>query len=188
MTGVAAFEDGVEVSTPRDHVDGAVAVVAAGAWAPRVLARLGVRVPILAGKGYSFEVRPRAPVRRPIHLSAAHVMATPFDGRLRLAGTVEFDGTPDAFHPARIDAIVRAAEGFLDVDLTTRDAGWVGPRPMTPDGLPYLGRVPGHDRVVVAAGHNMLGLTLAPVSGRVVAGLVMDDDPGVDLAPFAIGR
>ncbi|HYJ61931.1 MAG TPA: FAD-dependent oxidoreductase [Actinomycetota bacterium] len=188
VTGVAAFEDGVEVSTTRDRVDGAVAVVAAGAWTPRVLARLGVRLPILAGKGYSFEVRPRAPVHRPIHLSAAHVMATPFDGRLRLAGTVEFDGMPDAFHPARIDAIVRAAEGFLDVDLTTRDAGWVGPRPMTPDGLPYLGRVPGHDRVVVAAGHNMLGLTLAPVTGRIVAGLVVDDDPGVDLAPFAVGR
>ena len=59
---------------------------------------------------------------------------------------------------------------------------------MTPDGLPYLGRVPGRERVVVAAGHNMLGVTLAPVTGRVIAGLISADDPGVDLAPFALDR
>ena len=188
VTGIAAFEDGVEVATASGRVDGSDVVVAAGAWTPGLLGRLGVRLPILAGKGYSFDVRPREPVRRPIHLSAAHVMATPFDGRLRLAGTVEFDGSYDRFHGARIEAIVRAAEGFLDVDLTRREAGWVGPRPMTPDGLPYLGRVPGRERVVVAAGHNMLGVTLAPVTGRVIAGLISADDPGVDLAPFALDR
>jgi len=72
------------------------------------------------------------------------------------------------------------------VDARTEE--WVGPRPMTPDGLPYIGALPGHPGVVVAAGHNMLGVTLAAATGRVVAGLVSAGDPGIDLAPFSPAR
>jgi len=187
-TSIAAFDDGVEVETAAGRHDGACAVVATGAWTPSLLERLGVRLPIRPGKGYSFAVRPSSNARRAVHLSTAHVMAAPMEDRLRIAGTMEFDGTMDRFNPGRIQTIVRAAQPFLDVDLGARDEEWVGPRPMTPDGLPYIGPVPGHERVIVAAGHNMLGLTLAPVTGRVVAGLVTADDPGIDLTPFAVGR
>jgi D-amino-acid dehydrogenase len=101
---------------------------------------------------------------------------------------MEFDGT-DRFNAARLGAIVRAITPLLTgVDPSARTEEWVGARPMTPDGLPFLGRSPGHERVVVAAGHNMLGLTLAPVTGRAIAGLVIDDHPGVDLRPFAPDR
>jgi D-amino-acid dehydrogenase len=115
-------------------------------------------------------------------------MATPMGERLRVAGTVEFDGTADRFNPRRIDAIVRAAAPLLHADLGRRADEWVGPRPITPDGLPFLGAVPGHERVLVAAGHNMLGVTLAPITGRTIARLVVTGDAGVELAPFSPAR
>ena len=188
VRAIAAFDDGVEVETKYGRIDAAIAVVAAGVWTKDLVAPLGARLEMRPGKGYSFAVRPVVNARRSLHLSTAHVMASPMGERLRIAGTMEFDGTTDRFNPKRIDAIVRATQPFLDVDLSARGEEWAGPRPMTPDGLPYLGRIPGHERVVVAAGHNMLGLTLAPVTGRVVAGLVTADDPGIDLTPFAIDR
>jgi D-amino-acid dehydrogenase len=187
-TRISSFDDGVEVEGAAGRVDADVAVVAAGAWTPALLAPLGVKLPIRPGKGYSFAIRPEPLPVRPMHLGGAHVMAAPMGDRLRIAGTMEFDGTMDRFHAGRIAAIVRAARPYLRVDLDARTEEWVGPRPMTPDGLPYLGPVPGHDRVIVAAGHNMLGLTLAPVTGRAVARLLATGDAGLDLAPFSPGR
>ncbi|HEX6844895.1 MAG TPA: FAD-dependent oxidoreductase [Actinomycetota bacterium] len=185
---IEAFDDGVEVETVAGRFDGATAVVAAGVWTRELLVPLGLRLPIHPGKGYSFAVRPSPVPRRAMHLSDAHVMAAPMGERLRVAGTMEFDGTTDRFNPRRIEAIVRAAGLFLDVDLAARSEEWVGPRPITPDGLPFLGPVPDRPRVVVAAGHNMLGLTLAPVTGRAIAGLVTAGDPGIDVTPFAPDR
>jgi D-amino-acid dehydrogenase len=185
---IASFDDGVEVETAAGRFDGTTVVVAAGVWTRDLIAPLGLSLPIYPGKGYSFAVRPPVQARRMIDLSDAHVMAAPLDGRLRIAGTMEFDGTTDRFNPRRIDAIVRGAQPFLDVDLAAREEEWVAARPVTPDGLPFLGSVPGHERVIVAAGHNMLGLTLAPVTGTVIAGLVTAGDPGIDLAPFAPAR
>jgi D-amino-acid dehydrogenase len=102
---------------------------------------------------------------------------------------MEFDGTTDRFHPERIEAIVRRLEPLLrDVDLTHRTEEWMGPRPMTPDGLPILGSLATHPRVVLATGHNMLGITLGPVTGAVIADLLCGDGPGIDLAPFAPDR
>jgi D-amino-acid dehydrogenase len=185
---IQAFDDGVEVETAAGRFDAATAVVAAGVWTRDLVAPLGVRLPILPGKGYSFAVRSAPQARRAMHLSDAHVMAVPMGERLRVAGTMEFDGSVDRFHARRIEAIARATAPFLDVDLGARAEEWVGPRPITPDGLPFLGVVPGHARVVVAAGHNMIGLTLAPVTGRAIAGLVTAGDAGIDLAPFALDR
>jgi D-amino-acid dehydrogenase len=188
VTAVRETGEGVAVDTASGTVEGATAVVAAGVWTRDLIAPLGVRLPLFAGKGYSFAVRPDRVPERVLYVHDAHVMATPMGDRLRVAGTMEFDGSKDRFNPARIEAIVRRMQPLVSVDLGGRVQEWVGPRPMTPDGLPFLGPVPGHERVVVAAGHNMLGLTLAPVTGRVIAGLVAEGDPGMDLQPFSLSR
>lgn len=84
---------------------------------------------------------------------------------------------------------MRGLTPFLrDVDLSARTEEWVGPRPMTPDGLPVLRPLAAHPRVVLATGHNMLGVTLGPITGQVIAGLVCDGDRQLDLAPFAPER
>ncbi|MGZ8567512.1 MAG: NAD(P)/FAD-dependent oxidoreductase [Actinomycetota bacterium] len=191
VAGLRSTRSGVTVGTTTGAEFAAEhAVAAAGVWTKDLVAPLGLRLPLLPGKGYTFALRPDPVPARVLYLPSAHVMLTPMGDRLRVAGTMEFDGTTDRFNPRRIDAIVRAIEPFLraDLDLRERSEAWVGPRPTTPDGLPFLGRVPGHGRVVVAAGHNMLGLTLAAITGRVIAELVTSGEPGLDLTPFRPDR
>jgi D-amino-acid dehydrogenase len=179
----------VEVQTGAGLFHGATAVLAAGAWTADLASGLGLRMPLLPGKGYSFALRPARMPERPLFLADVHVVATPMGERLRVAGTMEFDGTTDRFNRRRVDAIVRGVRELLPaLDLGARTEEWVGPRPMTPDGLPLIGRLPTHPRVVIASGHNMLGVTLGPVTGRVVAAIVAGADAGIDLAAFAPDR
>lgn len=188
VSAVHDLGDAVEVDTPDQAVAGAVVVLAAGVWTRDLVAPLGVKLQLQAGKGYSFALHPARMPTRLLELPDAHVVAAPLGDRLRVAGTMEFDGT-DRFRPERIQAIVRRLGPlFRDVDLTHRTEEWMGPRPMTPDGLPILGPLAAHPRVVLATGHNMLGVTLGPVTGAVIADLVCGDGPGIDLSPFAPGR
>jgi len=179
----------VVVEGSLGRFEGEAVVVAAGAWSRELCRALGTRLSMQPGKGYSFSVRPRSVPRRVLNFPDAHVIATPMGERLRFAGTMEFDGTYDRFDRRRIEAIVRGVSPYLrGIDWAERSEEWVGPRPMTPDGLPYIGLLPGRSRVFVAAGHNMLGVTLAPPTGKVVADLVLSGDPGIDLAPFSPSR
>ena len=140
VSAVHDLGDGVEVDTPGDTVAGAVVVLAAGVWTRDLVAPLGVKLQLQAGKGYSFAVQPKRMPERLLELPDAYVVAAPLGDRLRIAGTMEFDGTTDRFHPQRIQAIVRRLGPMLrDVDLSRRTEEWMGPRPMTPDGLPILG-------------------------------------------------
>jgi D-amino-acid dehydrogenase len=184
-------EDGgrVVVESSLGRFEGEAVVVTAGAWSRELCRALGTRLSMQPGKGYSFSVRPRSVPRRVLNFPDAHVIATPMGERLRFAGTMEFDGTYDRFDRRRIEAIVRGVSPYLrGIDWADRSEEWVGPRPMTPDGLPYIGLLPGRSRVFVAAGHNMLGVTLAPPTGKVVADLVLSGDPGIDLRPFSPER
>ncbi|HJP77799.1 MAG TPA: FAD-dependent oxidoreductase [Pseudonocardiaceae bacterium] len=155
-------------------------VLAAGIWTRQLGRALGVDLNIVPGKGYSFTVPATTLPSKLVHLGDAHVAVNPIGDALRIAGTMEFDRDHDRFDPRRIAAIVAAAKPYLDgVDWTGRRDEWVGPRPMTPDGLPAIGPLPGHENVLVASGHNMLGLMLAPSTGRLVADLITGDRPQV---------
>ncbi|MDF2704487.1 MAG: FAD-dependent oxidoreductase [Nonomuraea muscovyensis] len=144
-------------------------VLATGAWLPRLAARWGVRVPVRAGRGYSFTVPVDRPVPGPIYLPDVRVACTPYQGALRVAGTMEFRD-PDAPRvPARLEAIIGSARPLLDgVRWEERTDVWVGPRPVTPDGSPLIGatRAPG---IYVAGGHGMWGLAHGPATGRLLA-------------------
>jgi D-amino-acid dehydrogenase len=167
VTGVTPYRDSVVVHTDRGDLDTDAVVIASGAWSPAVLKSIGVRAPIQSGKGYSFSVTPADMPTHVINMPESNAVATPMGDRLRIGGTVEFDGTMDRFNPSRIERIVRAASPYLTgIDWEARTEEWVGPRPMTPDGLPLIGAVKASGRVVVAAGHNMLGLTLGPASAE----------------------
>jgi D-amino-acid dehydrogenase len=152
-------------------------VLAAGVWTGALAAKLGVRLPIRPGKGYSVDYFP-SPValNTPLTFEDAHVAVTPLDGRLRLAGTMEFSGMGREINARRVDAIKRAASrGFRDWDEATPHAApWAGLRPMAADGLPIVGRLQPDGNVVVASGHGMLGLTLAPSTAKTVRDLARD--------------
>jgi D-amino-acid dehydrogenase len=170
-------------------------VVAAGVGTRALLRPLGVNLPIVGGKGYTVDLHdpPRSP-RHPLYLCEAKVGITPWPGRTRVSGTFELPGRGHTVAPQRIRALITASRPYLDGAALddAPGAGWgggrAGLRPCTPDGLPFIGAVPGHGGLYVAAGHNMLGLTLGPATGDAVAQLVVDRQTPDHLGPFAVAR
>ena len=163
----------VRVHSSQGSIISDAAVIAAGIWTKEICRGAGIDLNLFPGKGYSFSVAMERTPRRLVHLGDAHVVITPMHKKIRVAGTMEFDRDHDRFDPRRITAMITAARPyFQDVEWSRREDEWVGSRPMTPDGLPAIGRLPGRARTYVAAGHNMLGLMLGPSTGTMIADLV----------------
>lgn len=158
-------------------------VLANGAWLSRIT-RGRVRVPVQAGRGYSFSVPVEAPIPGPIYLPDARVACTPLNGRLRVAGTMEFrdpDAPPIA---ARVQAIIDATRPMLDgVHWDEPDEVWVGPRPISPDGRPLVGQVSART-LYVAGGHGMWGMAHGPVTGRLLAEQIITGKQSAALREF----
>ncbi|MDT5050627.1 MAG: D-amino-acid dehydrogenase [Mycobacterium sp.] len=145
-----------------------VAVIATGAWLPKLVSRW-VRVPVQAGRGYSFTVPVERPVFGPIYLPDVRVACTPFEGKLRVTSMMELRRPDAPVSAGVVDAIVDAAGGFFDgVRWAERDEVWVGPRPLSPDGRPLVGPVL-DNRIFVAGGHGMWGMKQGPATGRLLA-------------------
>ncbi len=159
-------------------------VVATGSWLGDLARGLGVRAIVQAGRGYSFSVPVEHMPGGPLYFPAQRVACTPLGDRLRIAGMMEFRAPDAPLDPRRIRAIANAVRPLLrGADLDSRQDEWVGARPCTADGLPLIGptKVPG---VYVAGGHGMWGITLGPVTGRLLAGQIVDGRRPGELAPF----
>ena len=193
------------VATDTGKVECDLVVLANGVWAGQLAKKLGTVLPIAPGKGYSVDYFPSpVPLRTPLTFEDAYVAVTPLNGRLRLAGTMEFAGFDTDVNARRVAAIKRAAaSGFRGWDENARHTEpWAGLRPMTADGLPIVGRLRPESNVLVASGHGMLGLTLAPSTAKTVRDLARDVASGRlspitpygperfrrSLAPRSIGR
>lgn len=161
-----------------------VAVLANGAWLNQFRMAGNVRTPVRAGRGYSFTVPTSEPVPSPVYLPAVRVACTPYQGGLRVAGTMEFRDPDARLDPKRVEAIVASARPLLrGVHWDERFDEWVGPRPVTPDGLPLIGASdsPG---VYIAGGHGMWGVTLGPITGRLLAEQITTGKQPDALRPF----
>ncbi|MGM7699087.1 NAD(P)/FAD-dependent oxidoreductase [Microbacterium sp. A84] len=159
-------------------------VVATGAWMPKLARSLGVRVPVQAGRGYSFTVDTDQPATHPVYLPAQRIACTPYQGRFRIAGTMEFRGPDEPLQARRIQAIINQTRTLMQgVDLDNRHDEWVGSRPVTPDGLPIVGatRAPG---VYVAGGHGMWGIVLGPATGKLLAEQIVTGKIHPAIEPF----
>ncbi|MEU4804609.1 FAD-dependent oxidoreductase [Actinosynnema sp. NPDC023587] len=170
VASVRPYSQGVTVH-PRygEAVAADVAVVATGAWLSKLARGWGVKVPVRAGRGYSFTVPVEHEVPGPVYLPDVRVACTPYQGGLRVAGTMEFRDPDAPGVTARVDAVVASARPLLrGVRWDERTDVWVGPRPVTPDGRPVIGAVRAPN-VYVAGGHGMWGLAHGPVTGRLLA-------------------
>ena len=168
VRGVFSSGSGITVY-PRsgEPLTADTAVIATGAWLSR-LAGTRVRVPVQAGRGYSFTVPVDRPIPGPIYLPDVRVACTPYQGALRVSGTMEFRDPYEPAVPARVGAIVASASPLLEgVRWAERSDIWVGPRPVTPDGRALIGEM--SRGVYVAGGHGMWGLAHGPVTGRLLA-------------------
>jgi len=189
--GWALPSGGVELRGPFGSVTADAAVVAAGAWSARVAHLFGASLPIRPGKGYSVDYVPgQLAMRGVVMLSEAHCAVTPLDGATRVAGTMEFGGLDERISPVRLRAIREAPRRYFrswnpEAPSLSPSAGL---RPMTPDGLPVIGRLAPFDNVYVASGHAMLGLTLAARTGTELAGMIVDGGTPDVLLPFSPRR
>lgn len=175
-------DDGNQVRVAGESYD--QAVLATGAWLGSLARSYGVRLPVQAGRGYSFTVPVEQVPHGPVYFPAQRVACTPDGDRLRVAGMMEFRPADAGLDTRRIQAIVDAARPLLvGADLDQRRDEWVGARPCTPDGLPLVGptRSP---RVFVAGGHGMWGITLGPVTGRLLAERMLTGRLPDELRPF----
>jgi len=162
-------------------------VIAAGAWSTKLAKELDCRVPIEPGKGYSVTMRrparcPKYPMLFPEH----KVGVTPFDNGYRLGSMMEFVGFDATIPKHRIAQLRSSAEPYL-IDPHTDDVEetWFGWRPMTWDSLPIIGQVPRLSNAFFATGHNMLGLSLAAATGRLLSELMLGNPPHIDPIAFS---
>jgi D-amino-acid dehydrogenase len=177
------------VRTVTTEIEADGFVLAAGSWTPKVAGLLGLKVPIVAGKGYSFLIRPSVVPRRALLLVDVYAGATPFGEKARIGGTLEFSGLNLRIDRRRLESIARGArEALLEWASPELESVWAGMRPMTPDGLPILDLAEQFDNVYVASGHSFQGLSLGPPSGHELAELIVTGRRSPVLERFRLGR
>ena len=167
-------------------------VVCGGAWSPAVAKNLRVAIPMQAGKGYSLTVaNPRQLPRHCAIFTEARVAVTPMDSALRFGGTMEIAGISETINPARIRGIVNAVPSYFP-EFTPDDFAevkpWSGLRPCSPDGMPYVGRFRSYENLSTATGHAMMGLSLGPITGKMMAEILHNEHPAYDVTLLAPDR
>jgi D-amino-acid dehydrogenase len=165
-------------------------VVATGAWTPQLNTELGCRVPIQPGKGYSITMpRPALCPTYPLIFEEHRVAVTPFASGYRLGSTMEFAGYDATLNRSRLSLLTDAAKLYLKDPLAEPvQEEWWGWRPMTFDSVPVIDRAPAATNVLIAAGHNMLGLSMGPATGKLVAEVLTGEKPHLDPAPYSLKR
>ena len=164
------------LATSQGHMKADRYVFAMGAWSQRWSYDLECDIPIEPGKGYSVTMtRPATMPSYPMLMPEKHIGVTPFEDSLRIASMMEFAGFDTSIPAHRIRQLQKSAAPFLREPIGPEiEETWYGWRPMTWDSLPIIGRLPTVKNALVATGHNMLGLTLAPVTGKLIADLIAE--------------
>jgi D-amino-acid dehydrogenase len=190
VTDVVRDSGGVAgVRVAGETIPCSAVIVAAGAWSAPLARRLGVNVPLESERGYHLELwNPNLMPRSPVMIASGKFVATPMEGRLRLAGIVEFGGLDAPASNAPFELLmknIKAAIPSLKWEDVTK---WMGHRPAPADSIPLIGEVPGIKGAFLGFGHHHVGLTGGPRTGRLLAQLVSGRTPNLDLAPYAPSR
>ena len=176
--------DGILLEGPGCRVRAKKVILCAGAQARALAAMAGDKVPLETERGYHLEWDMQAPLlNRPACPSARGFYLCPMTGRLRVAGTVELGGLTAPPSQHRLDRLLHGARKIFP-DLPDPTMTWMGFRPSLPDSLPVIGPSAGGGNVIHAFGHGHIGVTLAPITGRIVADLVRGKEPEVDITPY----
>ncbi len=191
VRGVDDEAGAIRVATTQGDFRGRDVLIATGAWSPTLAKSLQLaKLPIQPGKGYSITYdRPALAPRRPIVLFERSVCVTAWDSGYRLGSTMEFSGYDRTLNRRRLDALERSAAEYLHEPVgPVKREEWFGWRPMTWDDLPIIGRVPGRDRLWLATGHGMLGVSMSTGTATLVADLICGRESAIDPTPYAPQR
>ncbi len=180
----------IAIKTTRGDIHPQKVVLAAGSWSPEIARALRLNIPIQAAKGYSitFE-KPAISPKIPLLFGEAHTVVNPLGNALRVAGTLELAGMDFSFNMRRVEAIRKGAQQYLPgLDQARVLEIWRGLRPCTPDGLPIISHSDSLNNLFIAAGHAMLGMSLGPITGKLVSQLVNEEKTDFNLTLFNTNR
>jgi D-amino-acid dehydrogenase len=180
------------VKTTRGDLAVEEVILAGGSWSRDLARELGIKLWVEPAKGYSVTFkRPPSCPDIPFMMAETKVVLTPMDDMLRLAGTLELAGFDMSINNRRLQAILKSIPDYFP-DFNHKDLElieiWRGLRPCSPDGLPYLGRPRRYDNVIIATGHGMKGISLAPITGKLVSQLAACKQPQIELTALAADR
>ncbi|MBA2249176.1 MAG: FAD-dependent oxidoreductase [Chitinophagaceae bacterium] len=167
-------------------------IIAAGSWLPLITKMIGVKLLLQPGKGYSSTYdHVEKNIRYPAIMVDGRCAITPWGHRLRIGGTMELSGINNTILPNRMKGIYDSVRDFypgLKIEFPSTDKTWTGLRPVTPDGLPYISRTRKYENVIVAGGHAMLGVSLAPGTGKLVSEIIEREKTAIDINAFRADR
>jgi D-amino-acid dehydrogenase len=176
------------VRTSKGDFSADAFLLAAGSWTTPLAAKLGVRLPMEPGKGYTFLLNPTVMPKHGILFADIHAGASPLSDRLRISGTMEFSGYNLELDRRRIDNVFRLAKDYLRLEEPTYENAWAGLRPMVVDGLPILDWAGPYRNAYIATGYSMLGMTLSQPAGEAMAEMIVTKRRPEVFEPFRVDR
>lgn len=162
-------------------------VLSAGSWSGILSKKLGLKLLLQAGKGYRINTEKPTGITIPAILAESKAAVTPMNGFTRFAGTMEIAGINHTINKIRVEAIANAATRYYPDIVLTKDEkehAACGLRPVSPDGLPYIGKSKKCENLTIATGHAMMGWSMATATGRLVSEIITEQKPSLDLNPF----
>jgi D-amino-acid dehydrogenase len=182
-------DGGAWLETDRGRIETNRLVICTGAWSGKLIRPFGVSVPLEGERGYHMEFRdPGITVNNSVHDADRKFVVSSMEGGVRCAGTSEFNSLtakPDWRRAQIMKTLGQAAFPGLNIE---HGSEWMGRRPAVPDSVPVIGPAPGHEGVILAFGHGTYGLTGAPMTGRLVAGLATKERHNINLEPYRVDR
>jgi len=175
------------IITDKREIEVDEVVLAAGSWSPQITKKLGLKIPIQAGKGYSINVKNDTKITIPAILCEAKVAITPMQGFTRFAGTMEIAGINHTINAKRVDAIANAVKNYYEnitISSEEKENATCGLRPCSPDGLPYIGKSNKCKNLTIATGHAMMGWSLGPATGKLVSEIISEKKLSLDISSF----
>lgn len=177
--------------TDKGKIEAEKILLCGGSWSGELAKKLGFFLPMMGGKGYSFIQNNEPEIKQASILTEMKVAVSPYGKAVRFGGTLEIAGTNQRVDMKRVQGIYESINRYypdFQAQMPKENEIWKGLRPCSPDGLPYIGFAPGYSNVLVGSGHAMMGISMAPATGFLLAELHQQHTPGINLDAFAVGR
>lgn len=194
-TQVLGFEkSGGKVSsilTDKGSITAEKILLCGGSWSGELAKMLNFSLPMMGGKGYSFLQDNQPEIKQASILTEMKVAVSPYGEQIRFGGTMEIAGTNQSINMNRVKGIFESINRYypdFQAKFPKPENIWKGLRPCSPDGLPYIGFAPGYSNVLVGSGHSMMGISLAPATGKLLAELHQQKDNSIEIGGFEVGR
>jgi D-amino-acid dehydrogenase len=179
------------VLTDKGKIETEKVILCGGSWSGELAKMLGFYLPMMGGKGYSFIQENKPEILQASILTEMKVAVSPYGSQIRFGGTMEIAGTNQKININRVKGIYESINRYypsFEAKFPEENKIWKGLRPCSPDGLPYIGFAPGLSNVLVNSGHSMMGVSLAPASGKIISELHQQKDSSMEISGFEVGR